>query len=113
MPDPNTATNPALQFIRMSIKWSWLWVGTAILFGVIGLFYITLLKKDVWVASQGMIVRDEANGAVMRLGRFQSQADMKAAQETIIELAHNPQVIHRALEKIGAEPSFLMKGVDE
>ena len=109
MSDSKTANNPALQFLNTSIKWSWLWIGTAALFGMIGLSYIILLKKDVYVASQGMIVRDEANGAVMRLGRFQSQSDMKAAQETIIELAHNPQVIHRALEKIGAEPSFLVK----
>ncbi len=109
MSDSRTANNPALQFLNMSMKWSWLWIGTAVTFGMIGLCYVVLLKKDVWVASQGMIVRDEANGAVMRLGRFQSQADMKAAQETIIELAHNPQVIHRALEKIGAEPSFMMK----
>ena len=109
MTDVRTAKNPALQFLSMSLKWSWLWIGTAVLFGMMGLCYVTLLKKDVWVASQGMIVRDEANGAVMRLGRFQSQADMKAAQETIIELAHNPQVIHRALERIGAEPSFLMQ----
>ncbi len=106
MSDSRTANNPALQFLNMSMKWSWLWIGTAVTFGMIGLCYVVLLKKDVWVASQGMIVRDEANGAVMRLGRFQSQADMKAAQETIIELAHNPQVIHRALEKIGAEPSL-------
>lgn len=109
MSDRKTANNPALQFLNLSIKWSWLWIGTAVLFGAIGFCYVVLLKKDVWVASQAMIVRDEANGAVMRLGRFQSQADMKAAQETIIELAHNPQVIHRALEKIGAEPAFLMK----
>ena len=105
---PKNTTNPALQFVNMAIKWSWLWIGTAVLFGMIGLCYVILLKKDVWVASQGMIVRDEANGAVMRLGRFQSQADMKAAQETIIELAHNPQVIHRALERVGAEPALLM-----
>lgn len=84
-------------------------MGTAIVFGGLGLCYILLLKQDVWVASQGLMVREEASGAVMRLGRFQSQVDMKAAQETIIELAHNPQVIHHALEKIGAEPAMLMK----
>ena len=77
------------------------------LFGIVGFCYVTWLKKDVWVASQGLMVRDEANGALMRLGRFQSQADMKAAQETIIELARNPQVIHHALQKVGPEPSFL------
>ncbi len=79
------------------------------LFGLIGFGYIKWLKKDVWVASQGLMVRDEANGAVMRLGRFQSQSDMKAAQETIIELSRNPQVIHHALVKVGPEPTFLVQ----
>ncbi len=107
MPEARSSNNPAIQFFSTSIKWSWLWIGTAMLFGILGFCYITWLKKDVWVASQGLMVRDEANGAVMRLGRFQSQTDMKAAQETIIELARNPQVIHHALQKVGPEPTFL------
>ncbi len=78
-------------------------MASTLIFGGLGFSYVTLLKQDVWVASQGLIVRDEANGAVMRLGRFQSQTDMKAAQETIIELAHNPQVLHDALAKVGPD----------
>ncbi len=107
MPENNAIKAPALQFIATSLRWSWLWLGTAVVFGLIGFGYIVFLKKDVWVASQGLMVRDEANGAVMRLGRFQSQTDMKAAQETIIELARNPQVIFHALKKIGPEPTLL------
>ena len=107
MTDARISKNPAIQLFSTSLKWSWLWIGTAMLFGIAGFCYVTWLKKDVWVASQGLMVRDEANGAIMRLGRFQSQSDMKAAQETIIELARNPQVIHHALQKVGPEPSFL------
>lgn len=112
MSDSKPSLNPAMQFFSTTLKWSWLWIGTAMLFGLIGFGYVKWLKKDVWVASQGLMVRDEANGAVMRLGRFQSQADMKAAQETIIELSRNPQVIHHALVKVGPEPSFLGKASD-
>lgn len=74
------------------------------LFASLGLVYALLLKSDAWVASQGLMIRDEANGAVMRLGRFESQTAMKAAQETILEMARSPQVLRRAYRVVGPEP---------
>jgi polysaccharide biosynthesis transport protein len=102
-----------LRLLATCKQWWWLWVASTVVFGIIGLSYVLLFKKDVWVASQGLVVRDEANGAVMRLGRFQSQTEMKAAQETIIELAHNPQVLHDALKKVGPEPSMFGRSAVE
>ncbi len=67
---------------------------------------VLCLKSDQWTASQGLIVRDEANGAVMRLGRFQSQTEMKAAQETILEMARNTQVLREALLEVGPEKKW-------
>ncbi|MEZ6078859.1 MAG: hypothetical protein R3C56_25240 [Pirellulaceae bacterium] len=83
-----------------------LWIATTSGFAALGLIYVVFLKTDTWVASQALIVRDEANGAVMRLGRFESQTEMKAAQETILEMARNPQVLHDALTALGREPSW-------
>ncbi len=37
----------------------------------------------------------------MRLGRFESQTQMKAAQETILEMSKNHQVIRDALTQVG------------
>lgn len=97
------------QLVKIaSSYWQWrmLWIATTGVFAALGLVYVVFLKSDIWVASQALIVRDEANGAVMRLGRFESQTEMKAAQETILEMARNPQVLQDALTSLGREPSW-------
>ena len=65
--------------------------------------YAFMLKSDTWLASQAFLVRDEATGAVMRLGRFESQTQMKASQETILEMSKNHQVVRDALVALGPE----------
>jgi polysaccharide biosynthesis transport protein len=110
MSETAVPTNAVSKLVKICLQWWWVWIGTTVTFGAIGFCYVTIIKNDVWVASQGLIVRDEANGAVMRLGRFQSQAEMKAAQETIIELARNPHVLNKALTAIGPDPSKIDDG---
>lgn len=87
-------------------QWRYLWIVSTVAFCGLGLTYAVLFKKDYWVASQALIVRDEATGAVMRLGRFESQSQMKAAQETVLEMARNPQVVAAALQEVGRPASF-------
>lgn len=77
-----------------------LWIGTSILFAVGGVVY-SVVSSDYWTASQPMVLRDEANGALDRLGRFGSQSELKAAQETTLEMARNPEVVAAALKAIG------------
>lgn len=77
-----------------------LWIGSMMLFGVLGLLY-SMASSDYWSASQPMVLRDEANGAVDRLGRFSSQTELKAAQETALEMARNHEVVKTALKAIG------------
>lgn len=101
----SVVANPIFRnLLRGVLVWAPLWIGTTVVFGAIGVFYILFLKQDLFLASQAILVRDEANGAVMRLGRFQSQAEMKAAQETILEMAKSHQVVREALEIVGPEP---------
>jgi len=83
------------------ILFSPLWIGSAILFAVAGLGY-SMISRDYWSASQPMVLRDEATGAVDRLGRFASQTELKAAQETILEMARNLEVVTAALKQIGS-----------
>lgn len=85
-------------------------MGAAVLFGICGIG-IAVLSSDQWAARQPLVLRDEANGAVDRLGRFSSQTELKAAQETILELAQNPEVVAAALRRLGPpgggeEPSY-------
>ena len=95
-------SNPAIRsLLRGVLVWAPLWISTTILFGGLGVAYVLFLKEDTYLASQALLVRDEATGAVMRLGRFQSQAEMKAAQETILEMAKSQQVVRDALLAVG------------
>lgn len=98
---PSIANQQVLIVAKSFWDWRFLWGGCAVAFTAIGLCYAVLLKRDTWVASQGMIVRDEATGAVMRLGRFESQTQMKAAQETILETAQSSVVVQDALNAVG------------
>ncbi len=82
-----------------------LWGGAAILFGVMGIAY-SLFSSDVWTARQPLVVRDQAGGAIDRLGRFGSTTELKAAQETILEMAQNPEVVGAALRMIGPPSGF-------
>lgn len=107
MSTPTITNRQLLELVKAYWQWRALWIMSTLLFAALGIAYVTLFKLDTWVASQGVIVRDEANGAVMRLGRFQSQTEMKTAQETIQEMARNAQVLHAALTKVGREPSIL------
>ena len=100
-------SNPVVRsLIRGVVVWAPLWVSTTVLFGAMGLVYAFFLKHDTYLASQALLVRDEATGAVMRLGRFQSQAEMKAAQETILEMAKSQQVVRDALITVGPPKGF-------
>lgn len=106
-PTPQITNTKFIELLKTYWAWRRLWIATTVAFGGLGLVYVLVLKNDMWTASQGLIVRDEANGAVMRLGRFQSQTEMKAAQETILEMARNTQVLREALLEVGPAKSFL------
>ncbi|MFN3189352.1 MAG: hypothetical protein ACE361_02425 [Aureliella sp.] len=110
---PKITNRPLIKFIESFWQWKVLWVTTTAAFGLLALLYVLFLKQDMWVASQGLIVRDEANGAVMRLGRFESQTAMKAAQETVVEMARNPQVVSEALMAVGRDQGAFGWGSSE
>ncbi len=95
-----------LQLVKSYWQWRWVWLSSTAAFTLLGVLYVVFLKSDTWVASQGLIIRDEANGAVMRLGRFQSQTEMKAAQETVLEMSRNTQVLQDALQQVGRSPTW-------
>jgi uncharacterized protein involved in exopolysaccharide biosynthesis len=77
-----------------------LWGGAAILFGIIGAGF-AVISSDVYSARLPIVVRDEATSSFDRLGRFASQSELKAAQETILEMTQNPEVVAAALRQIG------------
>lgn len=77
-----------------------LWVGAVICCGLLGAAY-AFVSDDVFAARQPLVVRDEATRSADRMGRFSSPSELKAAQETILEMAQNPEVVAEALRSIG------------
>ncbi len=95
---------PAVKsLLRGIVLWAPVWIGATIVCGAIGGVYAFLLKSDTYLATQAILVRDEANATMMRLGRFESQTQLKAAQETIMEMAKNHQVVRVALQESGKD----------
>lgn len=89
--------NLVRQLGKIMLQWSPLWLATTAVTTALGFAYIALVKEDVWVASQAMIVRDEIGGTLNRQGRFDNKESLKAALDTIAEIARNPQVVQQAL----------------
>lgn len=102
MSTPPTPTTPIpWKHVRnILVLFAPFWIGMMVLFGGVGVM-CALLSKDVYSARIGLVVRDEATRSVDRLGRFGSQTEMKAAQETILEMVQNPETITAALKQIG------------
>lgn len=99
----SNAPIPWKHLVKIMFLFSPIWLGGAVLFGALGLGY-AVNKKDEWSARQSMVIRDEANSSVYRPGRFDSQTELKAAQETILQIARNPEVVAAALRDIGPPP---------
>ena len=77
-----------------------LWLGAMAIFGALGIMF-ALFQSDTFSARQPLVVRNEATSSFDHLGRFASQTDLKAAQETILEMTKNPEVVAGALRELG------------
>jgi polysaccharide biosynthesis transport protein len=104
---PSPILNQNIKAIAHTlILWLPLWLGVCVVSGLFGGFYAFCLKKDLWLSSQALLVRDEASTTSQRVGRFDSDQQMKAAQETILEVARHEQVVAEAMKAVGPEPSW-------
>ncbi|EMI17347.1 signal peptide protein [Rhodopirellula maiorica SM1] len=77
-----------------------LWMGATVLFAFVGVCF-ALFSSDIYSARLPLVVRNEATSSLERLGRFSSQTELKSAQETILEMTQNPEVVAAALRQIG------------
>lgn len=60
-----------------------------------------LFAPRPWEATQSLLVRNEAAGALEGGGKFHVVNEMKSAQETIIEIARSPEVLRETLVEVG------------
>jgi uncharacterized protein involved in exopolysaccharide biosynthesis len=80
------------------------WVIPAAVLGGLALLYAIFLHSPAWEARQSFLVRDEAASSLtrdVRPGRFDGADSMKAAQETVMELARSRSVVAAALTEVG------------
>lgn len=84
-------------------RWRW-WTIPAGAMTLLALLYAAA-KSDSWQARQALVVRDEAVGDLSRQGRFDNSYALKAAQETVLEVARHRSVVEAALRSAGPEGS--------
>jgi len=72
--------------------------------------YNKFLATKTYTARQSLILRDDLMGDAFKPSRFESQEQLKSAQETILEIARKPQVVKAVLEQLGPTSSFSLGG---
>ncbi len=76
------------------------WVIPAVVVTAAAVAYAVLAPKT-WLASQALIVRNEAAAGDTSPGKFRGIEEMKGIQETIQELARSRTVLEDALREMG------------
>ncbi len=93
----NKSLKATIEFVES--RWKVL-VAPFVVFTVLSVGY-AIIRPSTWEATQALYTRDESFGALTRGGRFESTDAMQAAQETIYEIAHHPEVLATALKEVG------------
>lgn len=90
------------EVLQLIYKYRLRWIVPAALVTLLAIGY-AVLSPDTWQASQALTVRDEAIGVAerQRTGKFDQIEQMKAVQETIMELVRSRGVLHAALVDVG------------
>src|SRR4051812_16806324 len=76
------------------------WFVPALIVAVLGCGY-ALIRSNSWTASQALVVRAEATSNSEGPGKFRAKEDIKAAQETLLELSKSHGLLKQALLKAG------------
>lgn len=104
-------SNPAplplsLQTIAASLRrHAVLWIVPALACTALAIAYV-VIRAPQWRVSQALVLRDEIGGnPLVRQGRFDTAEAMKAAQETIVQLARDPALVEAALQQVGPPAS--------
>lgn len=95
---PNVTLSEVYRLLR---EYPRRWLVPTVAIFTVALVYALTHPGD-WEASQALIVRNEAsNAAGDAPGKFRTIEDMKATQETILEIAKSRQVLTSALDEVG------------
>jgi polysaccharide biosynthesis transport protein len=107
-PSASTTVTPA-QAIRIILAHPWRLFLPAVLLAAVSLVY-ALVRDPSWEASQTVIVRNEAVNNHHGLGQFGHSDQMRAVQETMLEVAMSRRVLAAALAEVGPPPNRTAAG---
>ena len=96
---PSTAFHPT-HVIRILRQYPLHWLGPLAVVTVAAVVF-ALVRPATWQASQALIVRAEAANSRAEPGQFGHADQMKAVQETILEVAKSRGVLEAALVEVG------------
>jgi succinoglycan biosynthesis transport protein ExoP len=99
----------AARLPRLLMAYRWRWLLPTLIVGGLSCTY-AVLKRDRWEASQAVSVRDETTGGAGSTGDFQLEDEMKATQETVLEIARSRPVLSAALLDVGPPDNWRGKG---
>lgn len=95
--------------IRMLRKHPRRWLVPTILVTLLAVVFTVLWPRS-WVATQGLIVRNEATDTPQETpGKFRFDNELKVAQETILEVARSRGVLKAALAEVGPPDDYRPK----
>lgn len=90
------------QVVAVIVRYRWRWLVPALVATVVGGVY-AVVRPVTWEASQALVLRNDAANAQETLGKFAQVDDMRAVQETILELLRSRGILAAALAKVGPE----------
>lgn len=85
------------------------WLLPALSIGGLACVY-AVVKHDRWEASQAVSVRNETTGGAEMTGDFRLEDEMKATQETVLEIARSRPVLTAVLTDVGPPENWRGKG---
>lgn len=94
---------------RLLMAYRWRWLLPAVLIGGLSCAYAAL-KRDRWEATQAVSVRNETTGGAATTGDFHLEDEMKATQETVLEIARSRPVLSAALTDVGPPINWVGAG---
>lgn len=96
---------PLSQFATLLRQHPKRWIVPAVMIALAATVHATF-SSATWEASQGLMVRNEADSTFDALGEFRHVEDLKVTQDTLLQVANSNRVLHGALAAVGpADPN--------
>ena len=105
MNNQQSQTFDPAHVLRILRQYPMHWMGPAVVVALAAVVF-AVVRPATWEASQALVVRDEATKSGSEPGQFNHVDQMKAVQETILEVAKSHGVLEAALVEVGPPADY-------